>query len=146
VRKLGIRQVRKPLIKAIVPLAMVPLLMLGSETAANAAITTDCASGYCDVMETMGSGDCNVGIYQTGNFVSGVYINQEGTGYTCQFWIERDVNDSGWYDISGPEDVTPENGWDTAAYWDGSGYQARGCFEFIWSSTSTGATHCTPAL
>lgn len=47
VRELGIRRIRKLLIKAVLPLTVVPFLMLGSESAANAGIATSRGTGFC---------------------------------------------------------------------------------------------------
>jgi hypothetical protein len=59
-----------------------------------------------------------------------------GTGYDCSFWLERDVNGTGWYDESGQTTLSPGNDFISQNYWDGSGYEALACFEFLWSGTS----------
>jgi hypothetical protein len=135
---------------------LVPAAFLATTTAANAAITTSCDSyDSCTVQEDMGSGYCSAVLWQTtaddygnapdGTFAIAVFANYE-SGYTCDLWIERDVNDTGWYRVG---DVTaiPKSGStvETGHYFNGGGYQARACFQFNWGS-SLGAVHCSGAV
>src|SRR2546427_4603424 len=47
-------------------------------------------------------------------------IYYPGTGYDCQFWMERNVNNTGWYDESGVKIITPGTvNWASPDYWDG---------------------------
>jgi hypothetical protein len=135
---------------------LAPLAILATSGVAKASITTSCLSGYdeCGVQEDMGNGMCNAMVFQTdsdqaedpsGTFAA-AWISNYDTGYTCDGWIERNVNNSGWYQLSGtfaipssgPTDVTDN-------YFDGGGYQARVCIQFNWGS-SLGAVHCSSPI
>jgi hypothetical protein len=146
--------VRK-LLKVAIPLVLVPAALIGGSTAAHASITTGCttfADGaqICEVQETMNSGYCVANVEQSAGGSSFAFENildASGTGYDCSFWLERDVNGTGWYDESGQLIQSPGHGYNSQNYWDGSGYQARVCFEFLWSGTSDpGAVHCSGAI
>jgi hypothetical protein len=107
----------------------------------------------------MGNGECTATLEQTdsngasdseGEFAQATYEDYE-TGYTCDFWIERNVNDTGWYQI-GPTTAlgsssTNEVGATSANYFnDGfDGYEAEVCFQFDWAS-SLGAAHCSESV
>jgi hypothetical protein len=131
---------------ALLP-AVASIALLGSATAANADTSPGCVSGTgeCFIMEDMGSGFCEGNIIPSGNFAYGHFTDYQ-TGYTCEFWVERNVNNSGWYRISDTYYLSPGADVTTPNYWNGPGYQARVCMKFIWSSTSSGATHCSPGI
>jgi hypothetical protein len=145
--------VRKSL-KATLGLLLVPAALIGGSTAAQASVTTDCytyaGAQACGVQETMNSGYCSAYVNQFGSGSSFAFlsiVDEVGTGYDCRFWLERDVNGTGWYDESGETTFSPANAWESQNYWDGSGYQARACFQFLWSGTSDpGAVHCSGAI
>lgn len=139
-------------LRIVLPALLVPVAAVGFSGTAQASITSTCNTLYggdqiCGAMETMGSGDCEATIEQTDTtFVTLSFVDQD-SGYDCRFWLERDVNGTGWYDESGQITEPDNRGGSTGNYWDGSGYEARGCFEFLWSGTSDpGAVHCSPAL
>lgn len=141
-------------LKVALPLLLVPAALVGGSTAAHASVNTDCyttgGAQACGVQETMNSGYCSAYVTQSTAGSSFAYLyglNLVGTGYDCSFWLERDVNGTGWYDESGQTILSPANLFDSQNYWDGSGYQARACFEFLWSGTSDpGAVHCSGAI
>lgn len=138
-------------LRAVLPLLFAPFVLIGVSSAAHAAVTSSCdyAALYCDVNETMGSGFCDGQIFGSSgsHFVNLQYEDTQGTGYDCRFWMERNVNNSGWYNESGYLILSPNNSYITQAYYDGPGYQAEVCFQFLWSGTSNpGAVHCSPAL
>jgi hypothetical protein len=139
-----------------VPAVVGSIAIFVGVTPAHASINSDCSSGrnQCQVSETMGSGYCNAVIYQTdssgdedytGEFAQAYFTNDD-TGYTCDFWVDRDVNDTGWYQISPTYAISSSGASVTSAnYWnDGyDGYMAEVCFQFDWGS-SLGAVHCSP--
>jgi hypothetical protein len=111
----------------------------------------------CSVTEDMGSGACSATLYQTnssgvedfsGTFARAAYTDYD-SGYSCRFWINRNVNDTGWYEVSGTTSLsssgTDQTGATTNNYFnDGDdGYQAEVCLQFDWGS-SLGAVHCSP--
>jgi hypothetical protein len=127
--------------------------VIGFSGVANAAIVSSCSQGVCQVYEDMGSGYCDALIDQTdanenyslyGNFAGGFYENQNA-GYTCDFWMERNVNSTGWYQVGSTTAIAPSGVVQTPNIWNGSGYQARICFRFNWGS-SLGAAHCSPPV
>jgi hypothetical protein len=147
-------QIRRKLVALVAPFLIVPTVLVANATAANAAITAQCSQyNICEVVEDMGSGYCVASVGQTdasetyisnGNFalVGGA---DEFTGYSCKFVFQRNVNNTGWYNITsfsvsdnGPEALSPNE-------WNGAGYQARACLQFNWGS-SLGALHCSPAV
>lgn len=141
----------RKIFKAALPLALTPLLLVGLSGAAHAAITSGCtSSGYeCQVDETMNSGQCLGELIeaQTQHEVYLSYWDADGTGYNCRFWMERNVNNTGWYNESGYLTLTPGNAYNSQNYWDGPGYQAEVCFQFLWSGDSNpGAVHCSPPM
>lgn len=143
----------RTIIKALVPLLAAGFVVIGGNMA-HANTTTSCGvNSYgqqvCNVIETMGTGYClGAVVHDTGSYVRTYYTDMPGTGYDCQFWMERNVNNTGWYDESGVKIITPGTvNWASQDYWDGSGYQARVCFQFLWSGTSNpGAVHCSDPL
>lgn len=135
------------LVRYIAPIVLAAGTVLTTGASAHAAVNSWCTStkNACGVAETMGSGACASELVRNGNFVYGVYGNVH-TGYGCIFWIERNVNNTGWYDESGQLNIAnnaPQ--YTTGNYWDGPGYQAELCFQFDWGS-SVGAAHCTEAM
>jgi hypothetical protein len=92
----------------------------------------------------MGNGSCGGELYRDGSYVKAEYSDTD-SGYSCLFWIERNVNNTGWYDESGKLSLAQNTNYNTQGYWDGSGYQAELCFQFNWGS-SLGAAHCTSAM
>jgi hypothetical protein len=140
------------------PFLLAPAMLIGGATAASAAITTDCPLDHlCRVVEDMGSGDCVAAIDQTdaaedldptGNFAyaSGFDV---ATGYTCNFFFQRNVNNTGWYNVYSFAEPSRPNGVGSQGLspneWNGAGYQARACLQFNWGS-SLGAIHCSPAV
>lgn len=134
---------------------LAPVAVFTTSGVANAAIVGHCAgSNNCSVQEDMGSGVCGASIWQTdsagntdpsGTFAQAFFGNTT-TGYDCRAWIERDVNNTGWYQVSGTYVLPPTDSSDqTGNYFDGGGYQARACIQFDWGS-SLGAVHCSPAI
>jgi hypothetical protein len=100
----------------------------------------------------MGSGYCSAVIWQTtaddygnapdGTFAMAVFANYE-SGYTRDLWIERNVNDTGWYRVGGVTAISKSGSTvETGHYYNGGGYQARACFQFNRGS-SLGAVHCS---
>jgi hypothetical protein len=92
------------------------------------------------VQEDMGSGYCSAVIWQTtaddygnapdGTFAMAVFANYE-SGYTRDLWIERNVNDTGWYRVGGVTAISKSGSTvETGHYYNGGGYQARACFQF----------------
>lgn len=139
----------RKIFKAVLPVVMMPLFVIGVSGSAHAAITSGCFyGGECQVDETMNSGQCEGMVIDTGSDdVYLQYLDDSGTGYDCRFWMERNVNNTGWYNESGYLTLTPGHSYDSQNYWDGPGYQARVCFQFLWSGTSDpGAVHCSPSL
>lgn len=136
--------------------AIAPVAALATSGVANASINTSCdtTDNQCFVSEDMGNGNCNAVIWQTnsasdqdpsGTFAQAEIANYD-TGYACDAWVERDVNNSGWYRISGVYDLPASGANDlTGNYYNGGGYQARVCFQFDWGS-SLGAVHCSGAI
>ncbi|TDU05421.1 hypothetical protein EDD99_3933 [Streptomyces sp. 846.5] len=135
--------------KAVLPLVMAPFFLVSAGSAAHASTTSACYSGVdCEVKETMNSGFCFGDVQDTtGSKVTLYYLDAAGTGYDCRFWMERNVNNTGWYNESGYVTLAPDTSYTPQNYWDGPGYQARVCFQFLWSGTSNpGAVHCSPGL
>ncbi|WP_043684320.1 hypothetical protein [Streptomyces xylophagus] len=137
------------------PVLLAGSALIGLSGTANAAIISDCSTtgSVCYVYEGMGVGYCEGKIYQSdanldvdpaGNFAYASYINGN-SGYTCDFWTERNVNNTGWYRATSivplASGVVSNNG----NVWNGSGYQAEVCFQFNWGS-SLGAVHCSPPV
>ena len=142
-----------------VPVLVVPLAFFATAIPAHASINSDCTAGInqCEVSETMGSGWCNAVIDQTdssgdedysGEFAQATYQDYD-SGYTCDFWVERNVNNTGWYQVGGTTSLGSSgdinSGTTSANYFnDGyDGYEAEVCFQFDWGS-SLGAVHCSP--
>jgi hypothetical protein len=140
----------RKIFKAALPIALTPLFLIGVNAgSASAAVTSGCFYGsQCQVAETMNSGQCMGTVIDTGSDdVYLQYLDDNGTGYDCRFWMERNVNNTGWYNESGYLTLTPGNSYDSQNYWDGPGYQAEVCFQFLWSGTSDpGAVHCSPPI
>jgi len=152
----GEQTLRKLALLAL-PALLAPMAIFATSTAAHADITTGCAdTNECNVYESMGNGYCIATIWQSdsaGNYEpSGTYAEDNyednDSGYTCDFWFERDVRDTGWYQVGstiavgsgdGSEDVP------SGPFFDGGGYQGRTCFQFNWGS-SLGAVHCSSAI
>ncbi|MFG3287857.1 hypothetical protein ACGF3G_03465 [Streptomyces sp. NPDC048179] len=135
--------------KAVLPLVLTPVLLIGVSGTANAVISSGCYyGGECQVDETMNTGDCEGIVQDTdSSYVYLQYADNYGTGYDCRFWMERNVNNTGWYNESGYLTLTPGHSYDSQNYWDGPGYQARVCLQFLWSGTSDpGVAHCSPAI
>jgi hypothetical protein len=139
---------------ALVPLVAASFAVVGGNVA-HANTSSYCGvngSGQplCNILETMNNGYCMGAVVNDtgGSYVKTLYTDMPGTGYDCQFWMERNVNNTGWYDESGVKIITPGTvNWASPEYWDGPGYQARVCFQFLWSGTSQpGAAHCSGAL
>ena len=146
----------KKLAALAAPFLLTPAVLIGGATAASAAITTDCPNIFgCRVIEDMGGGDCVAAIFQSdasgnaypwGNFAYATGFDV-ATGYTCNFFFQRNVNNTGWYKIhsfSLPSTPTGTLG-QSPNDWNGAGYQARACLQFNWGS-SLGAVHCSPAI
>jgi hypothetical protein len=149
--------VRK-LAKFAVPALVGSLTLIATAAPAHASITGYCNGNFnsCSITEDMGNGVCSATIYQTnssgvndpaGEFARADYTDYD-TGYSCHFWVERDVNGTGWYQVGGTTSLA-SSGNDTAGassanYWnDGyDGYMAEVCFQFDWGS-SLGAVHCS---
>lgn len=143
-------QIRRKLAALVAPILVVPAVLAASATTANAAITTNCgADNVCWVHEDMGSGYCEADVWQQGannaydpggNFAQvGGYDVQ--AGYTCNFFFQRNVNNTGWYNVYTFSEPSSGNGW-SPNEWNGLGYQARACLQFNWGS-SLGAVHCS---
>jgi hypothetical protein len=149
----------KRVIRFVVPLLVAAPLALAATSAAPAEAGTlgsSCSStvNECTVIESEGSGDCQVTAIQSdsagnmdysGEYAYASYDNTGGTGYACNFWLERNVNDTGWYRVSGVTTIGSGGGQNHSYPYfnDGAdGYQARGCFQYNWGS-SLGAVHCT---
>jgi hypothetical protein len=91
---------------------LAPLAILATSGVAKASIVSVCSTGgydECFVQEDMGNGTCFADIWQTdsggyedpsGTFAQAEMSNHD-TGYTCDAWVERNVNNSGWYQLSG---------------------------------------------
>ena len=139
------------------PFLLAPAMLIGGATAASASIYEGCGSTpgfYCSVTEDMGSGYCNADIMQRdatgggdayGNFAS-VSAADVDSGYTCNFFFQRNVNNTGWYKIDGFSlPSTNDSVGESPNEWNGAGYQARACLQFNWGS-SLGAIHCSPAV
>lgn len=60
-------------------------------------------------------------------------------------WIERNVNNTGWYDVSGDLTLPDDDDYVTKDYWNGPEYAARACFRFDWGSSLV-AVHCTEPI
>jgi hypothetical protein len=144
--------------KIVIPALVGSLTLIATSAPAHAAISSGCSSttNACTISEDMGSGQCSATIYQsdssgdvdfTGEFARAEYTDYD-TGYSCHFWVERDVNWTGWYQIGDTTSVASSGNSGTAAtsanYWnDGyEGYMAEVCFQFDWGS-SLGAAHCS---
>jgi hypothetical protein len=150
-------KVRK-LAKFAIPALVLPLAFFTTEVPAHASIISSCTSGQneCSVYESMGNGFCNADLYQTNSSgdedFTGTYVRAEyedyDTGYSCHFWINRNVNDSGWYEVSSTTDLASSSSDKIGAITDNyfndgdDGYQAEVCFQFDWGS-SLGAVHCS---
>jgi len=149
---------RKKLAMFAVPAVVLPLALFATAVPAHASISGSCSSyeNECSVTETMGNGECSATLYQTnssgdedysGTFVRAQYTDWD-TGYSCRFWINRNVNDSGWYEVSSTTTLGSSSsdtvGATTDNYFnDGAdGYQAEVCLQFDWGS-SLGAVHCS---
>lgn len=148
-------QMRRKLVALVAPLLIVPAILAVGTTTANADTLAGCASNLntCWITEDMGNGYCSASISQTnsdgntydpsGTF-AGASFNDDDTGYTCNFFFQRNVNFTGWYNIdtvslpSGGYALSPNE-------WNGPGYEARVCQQFNWGS-SLGAIHCTPLI
>jgi hypothetical protein len=139
------------------PALLAPMAVFATSTAARADITTSCYNDICQVYESMGSDGCTATVWQSnssgyedssGTFAETWYVDDQ-SGYTCHFWFERDVNDTGWYQVGSTTALgsTPNvaNSTQTGPFYDGGSYQARVCFQFDWGS-SLGATHCSGAV
>jgi hypothetical protein len=145
-------QIRRKLVALVAPLFIVPAILAVSATTANAAITTNCTNNIsiCVVHEDMGSGYCEGDIFQQdangtldpfGSFAQATGVDFS-TGYTCNFYLQRNVNGTGWYTIdtfSVPSSGSPVT---TPNVWNGLGYAARICLQFNWGS-SLGTVHCS---
>lgn len=148
-------QMRRKLVALVAPLLIVPAILAVGTTTANADTLAGCASNLnaCWITEDMGNGYCSASIFQTdsgGNTYvpSGTFarasFNDDDTGYACNFFFQRNVNFTGWYNIdtvplpSGGYALSPNE-------WNGPGYEARVCLQFNWGS-SLGAMHCTPLI
>ena len=133
-------------------------LLFAAAAPAHASVNSSCnsVSNSCNINENMGSGWCSATIYQTnssgqsdyaGEFARADFVDYD-TGYSCHFWVERDVNWTGWYQIGGTTSLASsssvQTGASSANYWnDGfDGYMAEACFQFDWGS-SLGAVHCS---
>jgi TRAP-type mannitol/chloroaromatic compound transport system substrate-binding protein len=135
------------------PALLAPLAIFATSSAAHADIVANCAYDTCTVYETMGNGDCSVSISQTNSTEAGdssgtfarAWLNDYDTGYTCHFWVERDVNNTGWYTVSPVSSLASSSSTYSANYYNGGGYQAQACFQFDWGS-SLGAVHCSGAV
>jgi hypothetical protein len=136
------------------PFLLTPAMLIGGATAASAAITTSCGPSYiCSVREDMGNGFCSAVVVQSnaaslqdpyGSFAT-VGADDVNSGYTCNFFFQRNVNNTGWYKVYGfALPPTGANGY-SPNEWNGAGYQARACLQFNWGS-SLGAIHCSPAV
>ena len=142
------------LLKFALPLLLVPAALFGTSTVANAAVVTDCntTNGIqtCQVYEPISTGSCSTLVTQAAAgsaFVQEWPLDYAGTVYDCRFWLERDVNNTGWYNESGYLILSPGNEYFSQNYYDGPGYQARVCFQYLWSGTSDpGAVHCSSAI
>jgi hypothetical protein len=150
-------KVRK-LAKFAIPVLVLPLALFAAQVTAHASITGNCSSevNECTVTETMGNGECSAELYQTnssgdedfsGTYVRAAYVDYE-TGYSCRFWIDRNVNDTGWYEVSSTTTLASSSSDETGATTDNyfndgvDGYQAEVCLQFDWGS-SLGAVHCS---
>jgi hypothetical protein len=153
------RSIKVPkLAKLAVTVLVGSLGLIATAVPAHASVNSSCNSGYnsCTIDENMGNGFCSGTIYQTNSSgvdtVAGEFARADyedyNTGYSCHFWVERDVNWTGWYQISGTTSLASSSadktGASSANYWnDGyDGYMARVCFQFDWGS-SLGAVHCS---
>jgi hypothetical protein len=149
----------KRLLRLVGPLLVAAPLALAATSATPAdagSLGSDCSPtiNECSVSESEGGGYCVVTAIQSdsagnidysGEYAYASYINTGGTGYACRFWLERNVNDSGWYTVSGVTTIGSAGGQaHSYPYFnDGAdGYQARGCFQYDWGS-SLGAVHCS---
>jgi hypothetical protein len=130
------------------------ILPVGATTARADTLSGCYTANECYIFEAMGNGDCQAHITQTdsnelidptGSFAMATYSN-DSTGYTCNFFFERNVNFTGWYKINTVSLPSTLNG---SGYspneWNGPGYEARVCLQFNWGS-SLGATHCSPLI
>jgi hypothetical protein len=150
-------KVRK-LAKFAIPALVGSLALIATAAPAHASVNSTCDTVYhsCTIGENMGSGFCSATIYQsnssgaddaTGEFAKADYTDYD-TGYSCHFWVERDVNWTGWYQIGGTTSLASSGsaatGATSANYWDDGfdGYMAEVCFQFDWGS-SLGAAHCS---
>lgn len=151
-------QIQRKLVALAAPLLIAPASLVVSAATANAATWANCNSTgnsnvACVVHEDMGGGYCEGDIDQTNangfQFDQGEFAEAGGadfsTGYTCNFFLQRNVNNTGWYTID-PFSV-PSNGSlvGTPNVWNGPNYQARICLQFNWGS-SLGAIHCSGAV
>jgi hypothetical protein len=136
------------------PFLLAPTMLIGGATAASAAISQECDNSQsCTVIEDMGNGFCEADIAQddaNGNFGdNGNFAFMEATdwksGYTCNFFFQRNVNNTGWYAIDSFSLTPTTLAGQSPNEWNGAGYQARACLQFNWGS-SLGAIHCSPAV
>jgi hypothetical protein len=148
-------QIRRKLIALVASLFIVAAALAAGTTTAHAAITPNCDTNHsiCSITEDMNGGYCQGTISQTnadsipnpsGDFAI-ADGNDVNTGYTCNFFFQRNVNNTGWYDIH--SGAVPNNGpeWESPNDWNGPGYQARVCLQFNWGST-LGDRHCSDAV
>ncbi len=146
-------RMKRKLVTLVAPLLVVVAVPVIGATTANAATTMTCGPiNLCVVHEDMGSGYCEATIKQAdsngyydpnGNFANASSIDWN-TGYACNFFLQRNVNESGWYNIDtySAASSVPFEFEGTPNEWNGLNYAARICLQFNWGS-SLGTLHCS---
>lgn len=127
------------------PLALGTVLVGFTATAANAETRSCFWSGgeyVCSVDQTTAAGEADATTwYDPSSGYDSVSIQNNGTGYTMDGWVERRNNSTGVYEQVWGRVSLPNGYHGNTVVYNRTPYQVRACFQF--TSWSNAAIHCT---